>query len=181
MSKTIVVGVDGSADSLDALGSAAELARESGARLVVIHVRHESGVASLGSVAGGTAAMSEALDQLEEQTRERVSDALAGRDVGWQFDVAPGDPAHALIAAAQDQHATAIVVGGRHHGVVGGLIVGSVAQKLVRHSPVSVLVVRDGHAHPVGMTPAVPDFHGASLAQPGTVNLASGGRPRTQF
>jgi nucleotide-binding universal stress UspA family protein len=155
MSETIVVGVDGSADSLDALGSAAELAGESGARLVVIHVRHESGLASLGGVAGGTAALSEALDQLEEQTRQSVSDALVGRDVPWQFDVASGDPAHELIAAAHDQHAAAIVVGGRHHGVVGGLIAGSVAQKLIRHAPVSVLVVRDSHAHRVATKPAV--------------------------
>jgi nucleotide-binding universal stress UspA family protein len=67
--------------------------------------------------------------------------------VRWRFDVALGDPATELIAAAHDHGATAIVVGGRSHGVVGGLVLGSVAQKLVRHSPVSVLVVRDGQAH----------------------------------
>jgi nucleotide-binding universal stress UspA family protein len=55
-----------------------------------------------------------------------------------------GDPATELVAAARAHHAKTIVVGGRNHGVVGGLVVGSVAQKLVRHSPVSVLVVRDG-------------------------------------
>jgi nucleotide-binding universal stress UspA family protein len=150
VAKPMVVGVDGTADSLAALSTAAELAAESGAGLVVVHVRHESGVTSVGSFAANTAAsMSDALDQLEAQTRQRVSTALAHQDVPWRFDVASGDPVRALIAAARDNHASAIVVGGRHHGVVGGLIVGSVAQKLVRHSPVSVLVVRDGHAHPL--------------------------------
>ena len=63
-----------------------------------------------------------------------------------------GDPATELIAAAREHQAGAIVVGGRSHGVVGGLVVGSVAQKLVRHSPVSVLVVRDGQAHRLDTT-----------------------------
>jgi nucleotide-binding universal stress UspA family protein len=35
-----------------------------------------------------------------------------------------------------------IVVGGRGHSFLGGLVLGSIAQKLVRSSPVSVLVVR---------------------------------------
>lgn len=45
------------------------------------------------------------------------------------------------------------MVGGRTHGVVEGLVMGSVAQKLIRHSPVSVLVVRDGQAHRLQTTP----------------------------
>jgi nucleotide-binding universal stress UspA family protein len=144
----MVVGVDGTADSLAALSSAAGLAEESGAALVVVHVRHESGAASAGSIAVDTAnAMNDALDEVERITRERVSDILAGRRVQSELEVASGDPATELIAAARRHQATTIVVGGRSHGVVGGLVVGSVAQKLVRHSPVSVLVVRDGHAH----------------------------------
>jgi nucleotide-binding universal stress UspA family protein len=147
MSETLVVGVDGTADSLAALSSAAELAEESGASLVVLHVRHDSGIAA-GSLEGGAeAAMNDALDQAEATSRERTSDVLSGRTVQWRFDVTSGDPATELIAAARDAHAGTIVVGGRSHGVIGGLVVGSVAQKLVRHSPVSVLVVRDGHAH----------------------------------
>jgi nucleotide-binding universal stress UspA family protein len=149
MSKPMVVGVDGTADSLAALSSAAELAEESGAELLVVHVRHESAAASAASSveAGAEAAMSEALDEVERISRERVADVLAGRRVRWRFDVVSGDPATQLITIARDRAATTIVVGGRTHGVVGGLAVGSVAQKLVRHSPISVLVVRDGRAH----------------------------------
>jgi nucleotide-binding universal stress UspA family protein len=143
----MVVGVDGTADSLAALGSAADLAEESGASLVVLHVRHDSGIAAGSLEAGAEATMSAALDQAAKASRERASAVLSGRTVHWRFDVAFGAPATELIAAARDHRARAIVVGGRSHGVIGGLVVGSVAQKLVRHSPVSVLVVRDGHAH----------------------------------
>ena len=71
----------------------------------------------------------------------------------WRFEVASGDPAHELMEAARHAQATTIVVGGRTHGVVGGLVAGSVAQKLVRHSPISVLVVRDGETHRLEVTP----------------------------
>ena len=156
MAKPMVVGVDGTADSLAALSSAADLAQESGAELVVVHVRHESAVATAASSveAGAEAAVAEALDEVERTSRERVADVLAGRRVPWRFEVASGDPAAQLIAIARDHAATTIVVGGRTHGVVGGLVIGSVAQKLVRHSPVSVLVVRDGQAHRLEVAPS---------------------------
>ena len=97
-------------------------------------------------------ALTDTLDAMEKTTRERTGAILAGRNLLWRFAVAHGDPAAELIAAAQDNLATAIVVGGRSHGLISGLALGSVAQKLVRHSPVSLLVVRDGHAHRVHPT-----------------------------
>ena len=154
MTKPMVVGVDGTADSLCALRAAAELAEESGAGLVVVHVRHESGVVAANSaLTGAGVALEDALDEIERMSRERVADVLAGRRVVWRFEVASGDPATELIAAARRFQATTIVVGGRTHGVVGGLVVGSVAQKLVRHSPISVLVIRDGETHRLEAAP----------------------------
>jgi nucleotide-binding universal stress UspA family protein len=145
MTRLMVVGVDGTADSLAALSAAAGLAEKAGRGLVVVHVRHESGVVAANSaLAGAGVAINEALDEVEGMSRERAADVLAGRKVPWRFEVASGDPAGELIAAARHHQAATIVVGGRTHGVVGGLVIGSVAQKLVRHSPVSVLVVRDG-------------------------------------
>jgi len=112
------------------------------------YVRHESGlVAANAALTGAELAVDEALDEVENLSRARAEDVLAGRRVPWRFNVALGDPATELIAAARHEKASAIVVGGRTHGLLGGFVVGSVAQKLVRHSPVSVLVVRDGRAH----------------------------------
>ena len=149
MADPIVVGVDTTADSLGALSAAADLARQHAAPLIAVHVRHEPSVASVANVAGEAVAMETTLDEIEAITRTRVADVMAGRHVEWRFDVALGDPGTELIKAAIEHHAGTIVVGGRNHGVVGGLALGSVAQKLVRKSPVSVLVVRDGHAHSV--------------------------------
>jgi nucleotide-binding universal stress UspA family protein len=158
MAEVLVVGVDGTVDSLAALRSAADMATESGAELVVVHVHHESAISVSGAGVGSEeAAMREALDEVEKLSRERASDVLSGREVNWRFEVTAGDPASELIAAACNHHASTIVVGGRSHGIVGGLLVGSVAQKLVRHSPVSVLVVRDGHPHPLEVPSSAAD------------------------
>ena len=150
MADLLVVGVDGTADSLGALAAAAELGEESGSELVVVHVRHENWAVAVGDsqVGGGAAesAVTDSLNAIETTSRERAQDVLAGSRVHWWFEVASGDPATALIATARRYAARAIVVGGRTHGVVGGLVAGSVAQKLVRHSPASVIVVRDRQA-----------------------------------
>ena len=156
MGTPMVVGVDGTANSLAALSAAAELAEESGVGLVVVHVRHESGiVAADGAMTGALVALEDALDEIERMSRERVADVLAGSRAPWRFEVAWGDPATELIAIARRDQAFIIVVGGRTHGVLGGLVMGSVAQKLVRHSPVSVLVVRDSQAHRFDVTASV--------------------------
>jgi nucleotide-binding universal stress UspA family protein len=144
MANTIVVGVDGTADSLAALAAAATMAEDSGADVAVVYVRHEAALTAVSGEVGAVVAECEALDEMEHASRERASDVLANTKVAWRFVVAVGDPATELISVARARWARTIVVGGRSHGVVGGLVVGSVAQKLVRHSPVSVLVVRDG-------------------------------------
>ena len=149
MADPIVVGVDTTADSVKALGAAADLAQEHAAPLIAIHVRHEPSFASVANDAGEAVAIETTLDELEAMARAQVADVMAGRHVDWRFEVTSGDPGTELIRAATEHRAGTIVVGGRHHGVVGGLVLGSVAQKLVRKSPTSVLVVRDGHTHRV--------------------------------
>jgi nucleotide-binding universal stress UspA family protein len=157
MAETVVVGVDGTADSLEALRAVADMAEESGASLVVVYVRHESPLVAESLGRGGAEALTlEALDEEQKSSQDRAAAALAGRELDWRFEVASGDPATELIATARRHRASTITVGGRSHGLIGGLVLGSVAQKLVRHSPVSTLVVRDGRAH---------DLDAASAAQ----------------
>jgi nucleotide-binding universal stress UspA family protein len=59
---------------------------------------------------------------------------------------------------ATETEASLIVVGGRSHSLLGGLIVGSVAQKLLRSSQISVLVVR---RPPMGESP-IPGLEAAA-------------------
>jgi nucleotide-binding universal stress UspA family protein len=53
-----------------------------------------------------------------------------------------GEPANEIIALAEAQHAGLIVVGSQKPSRVRRYLLGSVAAKLVRFAPISVLVVR---------------------------------------
>lgn len=145
MKHNIVVGVDASDGSLAALRSAASLAEKTGGQLSVIFV-HDPGVARAFAATYDGAAevyIEQSVEELETTSRERTFDLLSDRPLDWTFDVVGGEAAHALVDVAKERSASMIVVGGRGHGVVGGIILGSVAQKLVRSSPISVLVVRN--------------------------------------
>jgi nucleotide-binding universal stress UspA family protein len=53
-----------------------------------------------------------------------------------------GDPTEEIIRAAAARKVDMIVVGSRGLGRLGGLLLGSVAQKVVTHAPCPVLVAR---------------------------------------
>jgi nucleotide-binding universal stress UspA family protein len=106
---------------------------------------HDPGTATAFAAAydgGAEIYIEQTIAELEVTSRERTYDLLANRPLEWTFDVVPGEAAHKLIDVATTHAASLIVVGGRGHSLLGGLVLGSVAQKLVRSSPTSVLVVR---------------------------------------
>lgn len=55
-----------------------------------------------------------------------------------------GRPAAAIIQAAKDENADLILVGTHGRGAVAHLLLGSVAERIVRMSPCPVLTVRSG-------------------------------------
>ena len=143
---TIVAGISGSPTSLDALGVAADLAEQTNALVDMLFV-HDPGVAGAFAAAfegSAECAIERTGDELESILRARAFDVLADRQVAWTFDAVSGDAAHELVRHAIERYARQIVVGGPAHHKLGGILLGSVAQKLVRSSPISVLVVR-GH------------------------------------
>jgi nucleotide-binding universal stress UspA family protein len=145
MTYNIVVGVDGSESSFVALAAAADLAEQTGSQLSVTFVHDPGTATALATTYDGGAEVyvEQSIEDLESTSRERTFDLLADRSLEWTFDVVRGgDAVHMLLDVAKRRAASLIVVGGRGHSVVGGLVLGSVAQKLVRCSPISVLVVR---------------------------------------
>jgi nucleotide-binding universal stress UspA family protein len=144
MTHNIVVGVDGSPSSFAALASAADLAEQTGSQLSVVFV-HDPGTATAFAAAydgGAEIYIEQSIAELEATTRERAFDLLANRPLKWTFDVVAGEAVHELLDVATKRDAALIVVGGRGHTLIGGIVLGSVAQRLVRSSPTSVLVVR---------------------------------------
>ena len=111
MTRSLIVGMDDTGDSRNALARAAELARAAGLRLVVAHVRHIPVLAEMPSMTIGPARQN--LDLIQAGARRAAEDVLRGTGVDWEFVVRSGAPAHELMAIADDRPAAAIVVGPR--------------------------------------------------------------------
>ena len=137
MSRTIVVGVDGSACSDCAVARAVELAAGLGDSLVVAYAV-EPPFRSVGDE------RREAQAALEELGRPML-DAAVGRaaeaGVAAEAVLVAKRPAEALLALAEERDARMIVVGSASERPLTGLILGSVPHKLVHRSSVPVLVV----------------------------------------
>jgi len=138
MFKVIVVGHDGSDGARRALAMAVDLAREGGGvRIVVAYVEQEI----LGK--GGASPVPIAAEELETDIR-RAAEGLSAEGLEVTVDVhhaVLGGPAPAILHIAHEAGADLIVVGTRGRSVLAGLLVGSVAQRLLHVSDLPVLVV----------------------------------------
>ena len=137
MSRTIVVGVDGSGCSDCAVVRAIELASGLGDTLVIAYAV-EPPHRSVGDE------KKEARSALEEIGRPMVDAAVArATDAGVAAEPAlvAKRPAEALLSLAAEHDARMIVVGSASERPLTGIILGSVPHKLLHRSPVPVLVV----------------------------------------
>jgi nucleotide-binding universal stress UspA family protein len=140
----IVVGVDGSDSSKNALEWAYEEAAHHGASLLVVTTWHPPSLPMsppFGSVPPedyGDQPRQEALALLERFTSELVPKDPA---VDVRTSIEEGkNAARALIEQSKD--ADLVVVGARGHGGFVGMLLGSVSQHLVAHADCPVVVVR---------------------------------------
>jgi nucleotide-binding universal stress UspA family protein len=136
----IVVGVDGSEQSVEALRWAARLAPVVGGSIRAV-AAWEYPPEYVGYVPYGS-------DNFEELTHKRVDKAITeafGEDVPPDLTrtVVFGHPSKVLVRESRD--AAMLVVGRRGHGGFKGLLVGSVSSGCVSHATCPVLVI---HEHP---------------------------------
>jgi nucleotide-binding universal stress UspA family protein len=151
MGRSIVCGVDGSADSQAALGVAASLAERLGARLVLAHVAELALVpyaAVDGIGAGGIAPqpMLPAMPAGQEEAGTRLLEQIAV-ELGLQDAeqrVVVGFPAERLADLADEEGAELIVVGSRGRGRFKAAFLGSVSNSLVGVARCPVLIVPPG-------------------------------------
>ncbi|MFC4986365.1 universal stress protein [Saliphagus infecundisoli] len=76
-----------------------------------------------------------------EELREEVTDRIDA-DAEYEIDVVSGEPAREIVAYAEDHDVDRIVVGSHGREGVSRVLLGSVAEGVVRRAPVTVIVVR---------------------------------------
>lgn len=133
----IVVGIDGSPTSLRAAAYATGLARRQGSRLLFAYVAPLPALP--GFAAGYVGPLEEGYQQIADELRREVSDAVVARGVDARFVVRRGDAYLELTRAAEEEQADALVVGASMQA--GHKLVGSLAGRLVRAGRWPVTVV----------------------------------------
>lgn len=139
----IVVGVDGSQESLDALAWAVGEARLRGASLRVVTAWRPPWAYAFDAPAAVRPELEDALRNVGERVIEdALAAVLGGRksDVEVERRVVPEPPVEALLAAAG---ADLLVVGSRGRGGFTGLLLGSVSQQCAHHAPCPVAIIRE--------------------------------------
>ena len=135
----VVVGVDGSRGSAEALRFAVEESRLRHARLRIVTAWTVPATAYAGMFNAGVDPTLFEHDAAAESARA-LGDA---RTLGPELEIdaaTPNGPAAAeLIAAAGG--ADLLVVGSRGHGGFTGLLLGSVSQQLAEHAPCPVAII----------------------------------------
>lgn len=134
--RTIVVGVDGSGASVEALRQAQGLAVPLSAKLVAMASWDLPPVYD-GYVAMGIDDFDVRAGEILQETVEKAFGAEIPANV--ETRLVQGHPRHTLIEASRD--ADLVVVGRRGHGGFGGMLIGSVSSALVAHAHCPVLVV----------------------------------------
>ncbi len=135
--RTVIHPTDFSENSDYAFRVACSLARDYGARLVLVHVTPNA------VLSGELAAVPPRPPEVWQTLREELAN-LRAPDAGVKVEhhLKEGDPATEILRLAQETKADVIVMGTRGRTGLGRVLMGSVAEQILRKAPCLVLTVR---------------------------------------
>ena len=140
--QVVVVGVDGSPESVAALSWAGRYGAATGAVVWALHIWHYPTAAGLPPGVTPESVTDEV--KAEQQKELDEASAKANLDPAAQVEskIAYGHPAQVLIN--ESKNVNLIVVGHRGRGGFTGMLTGSVSMQVVNHAECPVVVVRGG-------------------------------------
>jgi nucleotide-binding universal stress UspA family protein len=131
----ILCGVDGTPASLVAVRQAQRLQDDNGSLLLVV-------VANLARAAHAGMAAPHAVELLRHDA-EAALDEARGIAPSASAKLVDGDPVAVLLGQAEAERATLIAVGSHGRRRAAGLLLGTVAARILRDAPCSVLIARE--------------------------------------
>ena len=141
--KTILVGDDGTPEAEQAVEVAISLAQSLRAKLIVLGV-----VGPLSPESQAEGYVFETVTQARERLKERLDrkiQASAQSGIEVIAEIFEGKPDEVIVQRVEQDSVDLVVVGRRDIARVRHWLEGSTSESLVRHCPVSVLVVHDDH------------------------------------
>ena len=142
--RRILAPSDFSDHSLPPVRYAAELADKFGAELVLLHVVQDLALV-LPDAVMPTAVASPDIGAMVDAAQDGLT-ALVGKlglaRLNPRTEVRVGNPAGEVVSAAADLKADLICIGTHGRGGLAHMLLGSVAEKIIRHAPCPILTVR---------------------------------------
>lgn len=138
--KKYIFPTDFSDSSDAALTTATALARDAGATLIIAHVEEPPLAYGGGDMYFGVA------DSVTEQLQKRL-EAVVPTDpaVPFQHRLVTGDPGWEIVRLAEQEGADLIVIGSHGRTGLARMLMGSVAEAVVRRAGCPVLTVKQPH------------------------------------
>jgi len=138
----ILVPFDGSPASLRAVDFAIAMANQNpGTSLVLLNVQNLGAT----ELAAGEFMFSDWQEQLSQASAKALKDAIAkseAANVGFETLSRAGQPAEAIAQVARDKGIEHIVMGTRGLGRIQGLLMGSVAMKVIHLAQVPITLIK---------------------------------------
>ena len=143
MIKKILCAIDRSPSSLQAFGYALALARWQSARLNLLEVIEEAPPPGVSRALTSDGLPNETRRALERDLR-RVLTARRASDVKVEISLRNGNVVQEILAQAKTRRPDLVVIGSHGRGGIQRLVLGSVAEKVLRLATCPVLTVRRG-------------------------------------
>lgn len=139
--KRILVTTDFSDTSRKAFALAAETAAKFGAKLVLAHVEEDRLPPLV--LEYTEVDLGEILKRQEERAREKLNELAPELGPDVQIEVASGTPHTEIVRLAQELQIDLIVMATHGRGFISHAILGSTTERVLRHAPCPVLIVRE--------------------------------------
>ena len=146
--KTIVAAVDFSNATEGVIGMGVNLAKAFGARLHLLHVvEPEPSYTAYGFTPDEFPALHAYQEEAKRRAVQKMEGLIPPHDQALgevTTQVEEGSPLHVILERVKELGADLVVLGAHGHGVIASLLLGSVAEGMVRKASVPTLIVPAG-------------------------------------
>jgi len=139
----VLVAYDGSDPAQKAVKRAVRAVRECGEEEIVLLRVIE---AADGMLEAGVDIVQDRLREIQEEKQSELSEdireLLEAEDIEFRIETVAGKPSREIVAFAAEHDVSEIVVGSHGRKGVSRVLLGNVAENVVRRAPTTVIVVR---------------------------------------
>lgn len=140
--RKILVSVDGSKNSKEAIIKAKTLANLSGAEVLIVHVINDTVNNPYAALTEYQKAIDSAFTEQAEIILQESKDLFDDSDIEIRTLLVHGDPGKMIVEVSEQEQSDLIIMGSRGLNSISRVMLGSVSNKVLNNAKTSVLIVK---------------------------------------